>query len=143
MSRFRVLPAITIAVATILAPSGAVAQSGRLTVELNKLEPGEGGGCRSFFLFRNASGYTLEGFEVSLAVISANGVIDRLLTIDAAPIPEDRTTLRLFDIPEIECSDVSGLILHDIPVCKPQNAEPVDCYSFIDLSSRANAQLEK
>lgn len=119
----------------------AAAQPGRMTVELNKLEDGDEGGCRSYFLFRNGTGLAFEGFEMSLAVLAGDGVIDRLLTIDAAPLPADRTSLRLFDIPGIACAEISEMILHDIPVCKPQNAEAANCYDYIELESRAPADI--
>ena len=38
---------------------------------------------------------------MSLAIFDASGVIDRLLSIDAAPLPAARTTLKLFEIPDI------------------------------------------
>ena len=63
----------------------ASAQSGALSVELNKFEPGEPNGCQAYFLFRNETGKSFEGFEMSLAILDGNGVIDRLLSIDAAP----------------------------------------------------------
>ncbi|MEM9428897.1 MAG: hypothetical protein AAGA32_05305 [Pseudomonadota bacterium] len=119
------------------------AQSGRLGVELNKLEEGEAGGCRAFFLFRNGIGETLEAFEMSLAILAPSGVIDRLLTIDAAPLPAARTTLKLFEIPELACTGVGEIILHDIAACTPQNADPIDCYTFLDLTSLAEAELVK
>ncbi len=121
----------------------AVAADGRLTVELNKLEEAEGGGCRAFFLFRNETGKTLEGFEMSLAILDAEGVIDRLLTIDAAPLPAARTTLKLFDVPGIGCGSVSEVLLHDVPACKPQNENAVDCFAIMDLVSRAPAAFVK
>ena len=131
----------TALVALLLAASSAAAQPGRIGVELNKLEDGEDGACRAFFLFRNVGDVTLEGFEMSLAILDGGGVIDRLLTIDAAPLPASRTTLRLFDIPETGCAGISEIILHDIPVCEAADAEPRDCYALIDLASRATAEL--
>ncbi|MEM9032191.1 MAG: hypothetical protein AAGB18_06045 [Pseudomonadota bacterium] len=121
----------------------ATAQSGRLTVELNKVEEAEAGGCRAFFLFRNASGRTLEGFEMSLAILDTGGVIDRLLTVDAAPLPASRTTLKLFEIPEIACGSISEMLLHDVASCKPQNEDEIDCYEIMDLVSRAPAAFVK
>jgi hypothetical protein len=123
------------------AGAAAAAGDGRLSVELNKFEPGEGGGCRAFFLFRNDTDMALEAFEMSLAVLDAQGVIDRLLTIDAAPLPARRTTLKLFEIPGLGCDQITEILLHDIPACKPQNADPVDCYSFLALASKASARL--
>ena len=123
--------------------STSPAASCPLTVEINKFEPNDTGGCRAFFLFRNETGLTFEGFEMSLAIFDADGVIDRLLSIDAAPLPAARTTLKLFEIPDIACTDISQILLHEIPSCKPQNAEQMDCYSLLELNSRTSATLVK
>lgn len=119
----------------------ALAQEGGVTVELNKLEPSEDGTCRAFFLFRNQMAQSFEGFELSIAVLDTNGVIDRLLSVDAAPLPVARTTLKLFEIPEIACDDISELIVHDMPVCKPENADSVDCFTFVEWVSRTKVRL--
>jgi hypothetical protein len=125
-------------------PTGAqTGTQGRLTVELNKLEDGETGACRAFFLFRNRAETQFEGFEMSLAILDTGGVIDRLLTIDAAPLPADRTTLKLFEIPETDCAAIGEVLLHDLPVCRAQNAEEVDCFGMLELVSRADAPLVK
>ena len=119
----------------------ASAQEGRLNVELNKLEASDTGSCRAFFLFRNGTDQTYEGFELSIAVLDTDGIIDRLLSVDAAPLPVARTTLKLFEIPEIGCDSLSELIVHDIPVCKPENADPTDCYGLVDWISRTGVRL--
>lgn len=123
--------------------SSTPAATGPLTVEINKFEPNDTGGCRAFFLFRNETGLTFEGFEMSLAIFNSGGVIDRLLSIDAAPLPAARTTLKLFEIPDIACTDISEILLHEIPSCKPQNADQMDCYSLLELNSRTSAALVK
>ena len=123
--------------------SGAAAQQGRLTVELNKFESAETGGCRAFFLFRNETGKSFEGFEMSLAILDTQGIIDRLLTIDAAPLPLARTTVKLFEIPQIACESVGEILLHELASCKPQNEEETDCFAFLDLVSRTSASLVK
>ncbi len=127
--------------AASLAWSPAAAAGGRLTIELNKFEQAAEGGCRAFFLFRNGTDMTLTGFEMALAILDRNGVIDRLLTIDAAPLPAGRTTLKLFEIPETRCDAIGEILLHDIASCQPQNADPVDCFPFLDLVSRAGVAM--
>lgn len=129
--------------AMVGAASAGLAESGKLTVELNKFEAVDTGGCRTFFLFRNETGNSFEGFEMSLAILDKNGVIDRLLSIDAAPLPVARTTLKLFEIPEIACTDISEILLHELTSCKPQNAEETDCFPIIDLRSKTPAKLVK
>jgi hypothetical protein len=132
-----------IAAATLLTGLAANAQTGKLTIEINKFEEIEGGGCRAFFLFQNSTPTSFEGFEMSLAIFNKAGVIDRLLSIDAAPLPVARTMLKLFEVPQIACTDIGQVLLHDVPVCKPQNAEATDCYPLIDLSSKTSAPLVK
>lgn len=121
----------------------AQAQDTGLTVELNKLEASDAGGCSAFFLFRNGTDNSFEGFEMSLAVLDQNGVIDRLLSIDAAPLPVARTTLKLFEVPEMACGDISEFLLHDLTSCRPQNGEETDCFPLLTLQSKAAAALVK
>lgn len=133
--------ALALPVAVLPARAETPVPGGKLAVELNKFEEISGGGCRAYFLFRNDTGSSFEGFQMSLAIFNKEGVIDRLLSIDAAPLPVARTTLKLFEIPQIACADISSVLLHDIPVCKPQNGEATDCFPFIDLKSRTPAAL--
>jgi len=128
---------------TILALLAApIAHAQTLTVELNKLEDVETG-CQAFFLFQNGLEQNLTGFEMSLAILTPDSIIDRLLTIDAAPLPAQRTTLKLFEIPDTQCTQIGEILLHDIPACTPQNGDPLDCFSFLELNSRAAAPLVK
>jgi len=98
-------------------------------------------GRRAFFLFRNETGRSFEGFELSLALLDTSGVIDQLLTVDAAPLPVARTTLKLFEFPDIACADISELLLHEVGACRPQNADEMDCFAFMELDSKADAAL--
>ena len=82
----RIFKSIILIAAIALGVSPVMANE-RLTVELNKTEEIESGGCRAFFLFKNETGNSFSGFEMSLAVLDGDGVIDRLLSIDAAPCP--------------------------------------------------------
>lgn len=136
--------AALIGLATCLPALAQDSESGDgLTVELNKFEQIEGGGCRSYFLFRNDTDNSFEGFKMSLAILDGQGVIDRLLSIDAAPLPVSRTTLKLFEIPEIACTDISEILLHEITSCRPQNGEETDCFPMVTLASKTSASLVK
>jgi len=127
----------------LLLPIVASAQTSGLTVELNKVEASDTGGCSAFFLFHNETNNSFDGFEMSLAILDTQGVIDRLLSIDAAPLPVSRTTLKLFEIPEIACEDISEILLHDLTSCRPQNGDEMDCFPILTLHSRAAAALVK
>lgn len=140
----RTLNRFTIVLALIALSAGTVmAQTGKLSVELNKFETGENDSCRAFFLFRNDTANSFEGFEMSLAILDQSGIIDQLLTIDAAPLPTARTTLKLFEIPKTECDNISEVLLHEIATCQPQNGENIDCFPLINLISKTSAGLVK
>lgn len=140
--RYPTILAASLAASLCLAP-GLHAQDKGLSVELNKFEEIDGGGCRAFFLFRNTTGTGYDGFAMSLAILDKNGVIDRLLSIDAAPLPVARTTLKLFEIPETSCANISEILLHELTSCKPQNGEEMDCFPILTLASKTSAQLVK
>lgn len=129
--------------AMALVAFAATAQEKTLTVELNKFEEIDGGGCRAYFLFRNNTGMSFSDFEMSLAILDSQGVIDRLLSIDAAPLPVARTTLKLFEIPQIACADISEILLHELTSCRPQNADEMDCFPILTLDSKTSAHLVK
>ncbi len=80
---------------------------------------------------------------MSLAILDGKGVIDRLLSIDAAPLPVARTTLKLFEIPQIACADISEILLHEMTACRPQNEDEMDCFEILDLTSKTPAALVK
>lgn len=127
----------------VVVPQNTRAETGPLQVELNKMEEIDGGGCRAFFLFRNQTGKSFAGFEMSLAILDGDGVIDRLLSVDASPLPVQRTTLKLFEVPQIACSNISEILLHDVTACQPQNEAEMDCFPILTLGSRATAKLVK
>ena len=130
-------------VALLLVPQLSRAETGPLLVELNKMEEIDGGGCRAFFLFRNQTGKSFAGFEMSLAILDGAGIIDRLLSVDASPLPVQRTTLKLFEIPETTCGNISEILLHDVTACQPQNEAEMDCFAILELASRTPAKLVK
>ena len=129
--------------AAIIAPGAVAARSGGFDVELNKLEETESGGCRAYFLFRNRTSDTYEAFSLSVATLDTSGVIDRLLSIDAAPLPAQRTTLKLFEIPGTRCEDISEILVHEIDACRPQNGAETDCFPMIDFGSKSPVSLVK
>ena len=135
------LAAALVLAATVTA-GPAQADEKRLVVELNKFEPLEGA-CRTFFLFRNATAHDFESFEMSLAVLDRDGVIDQLLTVQAAPLPAERTTLKLFEIPDLQCDRIGEVIVHEIPQCAVAGGAAVDCYEVLSLVSLTDASLVK
>jgi hypothetical protein len=114
----------------------------RLNVELNKLESFDQG-CRTFFLIRNRVVSDFTSFEMSLAILDRDGRIDRLLTVDAAPLPAERTSLKLFEIPDASCDAIGEILLYDIASCAEQGGSDGDCFAKVELGSKAGIGFVK
>ena len=72
----------------VVAPPLAAAES-ELLIELNKLEDTDEG-CRSLFVFDNATGHELNRFQVDLILFDQEGVYARQVMLDMAPLSEDK-----------------------------------------------------
>jgi hypothetical protein len=143
MERMRGLCGLAVALIGAAAlPGAAAAEEAPLGIELNKLESFEAG-CRSFFLFRNRAEVAFDSFEMALAILDRGGVIDRLITLEAAPLPAQRTTLKLFEIPDIACEAIGTVLLHDITACTAATGPTGDCFAMVELTSLAPAPLVK
>jgi len=81
-------------------PLGAT--EGRLGIELNKLEDTEEG-CRSLFVFDNATGHELNRFRVDLILFDRKGVYAKQLLLDMAPLYEDKKVLASFLLADDPC----------------------------------------
>ena len=117
-------------------------QAGQLGIELNKLEQVEGI-CRVYFVFENATDHKLETLQLELVLFDTKGFVKRRLTLDAAPIAQDKTSVKLFDLPETQCTDVGRILINDVVnIAGPDGALPKDV-SQLDLSSKLDADLFK
>ncbi len=124
-------------------PLTAIAEAEeRLGVELNKLEPIDSG-CRIYLVFENALGTKLEALELELILFDTEGFIKGRLTLDAAPIDADKTSVRLFDLAQIECEQVGRILVNDVlAMAGPDGALPNEV-SRLDLSSKLEVDLFK
>ena len=64
-----------------------------------------------------------------------------MMAVDASPLPVERTTLKLFEFPDVACSEISQLLLHEVGACRPQNDEELNCFDFMVLDSKTSATL--
>lgn len=116
--------------------------SGRLGIELNKLEQVEEI-CRVYFVFENALDHKLETLQLELVLFDTKGFIKRRLTLDAAPIDKDKTSVKLFDLPETQCTNVGRILINDVvKIAGPEGGLPNDV-SQLKLSSKLDANLFK
>ena len=122
--------------------SPGTASSAGLSLELNKIENGTES-CTATVLIANRLGQSLDRFRLDLVLFDSKGVIFERLLIDLAPLPHDRTTIASFPLLATKCSDVSRILVKDVPACRAEGGEDLDCFSSLRVKTRARIQIGK
>ena len=125
----------------VVAPPLAAAE-GELLIELNKLEDTDQG-CRSLFLFDNATGHELHRFRVDLILFDQEGVYAKQVLLDMAPLSHDKKVVASFMLPDQECASIGSILVNDLPHCENGSGAEVDCVKFLQVRSRTDTPLEK
>jgi hypothetical protein len=120
-----------------LIPQFAVAA---LNVELNKLEP-RGDACRLYLVFVNDTARDFSAFKLDLVLFGQEGVIAKRLAVDAAPLKARKTSVRLFDLPQIDCAGIARILVNDVLECRVGSQDVSECQSMVTVSSRAEVEL--
>ena len=144
----------------VLAPPALAQSAGQsagptaepLPLELNKLEPIQGGGCRVYLVASNPDAREIDPLRIDLVVFGTDEVISRRLAIDLGPLPPHKTAVRLFDLAGQSCEGIGHMLVNDVLACGPARdaATPVDsvvpraaCLDRLAPSSRTRAKLTK
>lgn len=116
-----------------------------LRIELNRLEPREGGNCRVWFVLSNRDAEPLDPLRLDLVLFARDGVVARRVAVDVGPLPAGRTQARIFDLAGLACGGIGQVLLNDVLACG--GAEPAQrnaCLDRMSLASRVEAvPLEK
>ena len=120
---------------------GTVSAAGR-SLALNKVE-NVTESCTAPGLIANQLGQSLDRFRLDLVLFDSKGVIFERLLIDLAPLPHDRTTIASFPLLAVKCSDVSRILVKDVPACRAEGGGDMDCFSSLRVKTRARIQIGK
>lgn len=131
------------AVLALLLPLfSAQAQEARISLELNKLEPASNA-CRAYVVLQNGSGVAYESLRLDLVMFDAEGVVAKRLALETAPLPVDKTSLKVFDISGMECGQVGRILLNDVLDCTDISGTKSGCLALIDVTARGGLSLIK
>ncbi len=111
-----------------------------MILELNKLE-NRSGTCRMYFLIINQTPYHYKSLEFDLVVFDNQGIVERRLGIAFAPLPPKKTSLRVFDIQNLDCARIGHMLINDVLKCDGAENQIEDCLSFIETKTRAGVPL--
>ena len=96
-----------------------------LKIELNKLEAVEGA-CRAYMIFENNSGNAYDSLKLDLVMFDSDGLINKRIAVEGAPLPVGKTSVKLFDIQDVSCEQLGRILLNDVLTCSgPGGITPI------------------
>jgi len=126
-----------LAAALFAAPvSAESAGGGQIAIELNKLER-NGAACRAYLVVKNQSGRAFDSLKLDLVMFDGGGVVAKRLAVQAAPLPEGKTSLKVFDIEGHDCAGIGSILLNDVLACEPDvGTDAPGCLALVAASAR-------
>lgn len=114
---------------------------GQISIELNRLET-VSGNCRTYLVFENGTDHTYSDLKLDLVFFDKRGVISKRMAVDAAPLKQNKTTVKLFDIPGLGCSEIHRILLNEVLTCdNGADNDPAHCLAVIRLANRTDIEF--
>ncbi|MCA8927246.1 MAG: hypothetical protein KDC18_04200 [Alphaproteobacteria bacterium] len=123
----------------VLWAGSAAADDGAIKIELNSIAV-RNDVCQVFIRVGNQSDIAYSAFKIDLAFFDKDGIINDRVLVDLAPLRAHKTSIHVFDMPDLDCGTVGEVLLNDITECQAEApAEtPADCFGAVTLSSRGD-----
>ncbi|RLQ88251.1 hypothetical protein [Notoacmeibacter ruber] len=138
---------LTAAVASVgVFSAGAIAQEAKpataeqksLTLELNSVSSQANNSCRMTFVAHNGIEADLEsaGFEVVL--FDKKGLVNRMTVFDFGALPNGKTLVKRFDLPETDCADLSRVLVNGVARCEGAGIDSKNCANAIATRNKTD-----
>lgn len=133
-------PSIARAIAVALVPvafmaGAALAQTGNFEIELNTSADVDGA-CRLTFVATNNTGLSLTKTAYEVAAFNADGAVSQLMVLEFGELPEAKTRVIQFDLPGMQCSAISRLLVNGQDTCEAADGPKDVCMKSLSASSR-------
>jgi hypothetical protein len=125
-----------------LAAGAANAASQPIGIELNRVDE-QGPSCRASFVIANPGPETFSSFKLDLVVFDKGGTITRRLAADVAPLRADKTSVKIFDIPDTGCGGIGSILVNDVLDCRAADKAVADCVGRLSVTSKLPIKLLK
>ncbi len=114
-------------------------ENGKLEIELNSIAL-RNDSCEVYLRVRNETTMEFSVFKVDLAFFDRSGIINDRSLVELGPLRADKTSLHVFQMPDMDCNDVGEVLLNDITECRlTDSATNVgDCLDLVTLSSKGD-----
>ena len=130
-----ILTVMAISAAALVPATGAIAQSGTLSLQLNKASS-EDSGCFVTYVATNGTGVDLDSASYEVAVFDIEGEVDQLLLLPFGPLGDGKTKVFRFAMSESGCDSVARVLINDVNACSAADGAEIDCLSMLETSTR-------
>lgn len=127
-------------VALLTLPAAAQDSPPSLALELNALQPSDGG-CRVTFLASNGLAAPIDKATFEIALFGTSGVIDRLVSLDFKGLAKGKTKVLQFELAGLQCDAVSRVLVNDVTACEGEGLAAGDCLAGLTTSTRVKAEF--
>ena len=127
------------ALLALMVPGTLMAQEQKVDIELNSIGL-RNDACEVYLRVRNRTDMEFQTFKVDLAFFDRQGIINDRSLVELGPLRANKTSLHVFQMPEMDCNDVGEVLLNDITECAVSDAAngPQDCLSLVTLSAKGD-----
>jgi len=129
-----VVSAIAFAAISTSAPAQDV--TGKISLELNQLQPTADGGCRLSIIATNGLERPMEQLGLEMVAFNKDGLVDQFLRLKFSRISAGKTKVLQFDLAGKSCDGLSRLHINDVMNCVPPSITDVYCPDLLDLGNR-------
>ena len=134
------LATLTFSHPAIAQNSAAATKTGKISIELNKLEE-KPGSCRLYLVIRNQTKSDVKNLELDVFIFDRKDIITRRVGLNTRRLKPSRTYIRLFDITKVTCAGIERLVLNEVLSCTSTAGAKIDCEEDLALSSRSRAKF--
>ncbi|WP_375451784.1 hypothetical protein [uncultured Devosia sp.] len=106
-----------------------------LDLELNALQPTQNG-CRITFLAANRLAAPIDRAAIETALFDADGVIDRIVTLDFKALRPGKTKVLQFELADLPCDGIGRVLINDISACEGTGLAPTVCLDSLNTATR-------
>lgn len=116
-------------------------QEAAIRLELNALQATQSA-CRLTLVATNGLETDIAKVAYEFVFFGREGRVELLTALDLRDLPVNRTRVRQFDLPGVDCGGLSRLIVNDAKACESPGLTPAICLERLETSSKAGIPLE-
>ncbi|MCY0094955.1 hypothetical protein [Hoeflea ulvae] len=133
--------AIVLGLAIVASPARSEdSAQARLSLDLNAVEQIDQA-CRLVFVASNATGKSIGEMTLETVLFDGGGKVTRFTLFDFKDLPEGKTRVRQFDLPDTQCTAVSRILINGAASCTGESLNGTECIDQLDVKSSTSTEI--